>query len=131
MIRLPTRSTRTDTSFPYTTLLRSDDRLHEDAKRRIITVPDHPVIAIGGNAVRVCRRFDPRPRQDLPALPDAFLGVQDAELQRVRGAYADAVSTGIDPVGADVPLHLAHAERFEQPRGQIGRDRFPDRQSVV
>src|SRR3546814_1152178 len=34
MIRLPPRSTRTDTLFPYTTLFRSDDRAgrHEQAR---------------------------------------------------------------------------------------------------
>src|SRR3546814_11558168 len=41
MIRLPPRSTRTDTLFPYTTLFRSNkiDKINTEAKRRYVMQP--------------------------------------------------------------------------------------------
>src|SRR3546814_4008717 len=41
MIRLPPRSTRADTLFPYTTLFRSGDR-HQPLPFRTRTAPDRP-----------------------------------------------------------------------------------------
>src|SRR3546814_7299521 len=53
MIRRPPRSTRTDTLFPYTTLFRSLDQVHETRKRAVCQTA-----ALGHAQRHFLRRFD-------------------------------------------------------------------------
>src|SRR3546814_17249800 len=73
MIRLPPRSTRTDTLFPYTTLFRSED---EEGRAERERDGDQYV---RGRAVDLQRLFEEEERIKLPRIPDDRLPRDRAE----------------------------------------------------
>src|SRR3546814_12044054 len=117
MIRLPPRSTRTATLFPYTTLFRSAGAVEFELRER----------EVAARARRRCPRF----------------GKRGAIGTRVDGAERLALADDL-PVGEmnggnrarDARSHLARLRRFEAadifvPPGDVARDRLPeDRQTL-
>src|SRR3546814_7736305 len=69
MIRLPPRSTRTDTLFPYTTLFRS-----------VETARLHPILM--GDGQRIVDEQHVEPRQRAPGTPDEIEGPSLASLAK-------------------------------------------------
>src|SRR5207244_5097254 len=83
------------------------------------------VAAVGGLPGR--RRLDPRGRDQLPAVPLAFLKVQLAEFGDVLGADAQAVAAERDALRAGAPGRVLDAQRLEQPRAQVVKHRLAGR----
>src|SRR3546814_20063213 len=116
MIRLPPRSTRTDTLFPYTTLFRSVRALAFGRLAAVVAKPDADVPARGGRTDRRC----PRHRRLWPA----------RRARPVAGAGADR--------DGGPPLRLHAATQGDVRRGPRDADRCAargavrrDRKSVV
>src|SRR3546814_18054998 len=64
MIRRPPRSTRTDTLFPYTTLVRSPKRERQDHTGQQQVLRLHEVDDVWQRAARRARRYHPAQRHE-------------------------------------------------------------------
>src|SRR3546814_20427971 len=103
MIRRPPRSTRTDTLFPYTTLLRSSI---------VGEIGDDEAVGVAVRGERALRadertqRFDRRHRVDMPKADDFG---DELVLRRAAGADAAGLRRGavyrLDAVAAVRPRH--------------------------
>src|SRR3546814_15356108 len=107
MIRLPPKSTRTDTLFPYTTLFRSDRQHHhrgsrdpraDDGRHRPAVPQDGAPLRLGTQRHRDDREPGGDPR-DAPVDPESGLGPDrgagvDATRSEERRVGKECVSTG-------------------------------------
>src|SRR3546814_17327573 len=89
MIRLPPRSTRTDTLFPYTTLFRSQ----------------HGVCAGGADVCTRRQQADVLGRGMLAALAEAIVAGLQAD-RMALGAVIDAIVHGLGSMGCRVVAHV-------------------------
>src|SRR3546814_20658496 len=135
MIRPPPRSTRTDTRFPYTTLVRSvgDDALRPDRLAvRLEAGADEvlprpaPAGDLGVPGLEARRRLDP-PSLDLrQELAEEGLGVgEDAALRRVVAAVLPVVDVDVDTL----PSRAVHCGAGCSRRGREVRQPRPGRKT--
>src|SRR3546814_16658590 len=125
MIRLPPRSTRTDTLFPYTTLFRSLATVTADLNGDLFKLPAGPVSFATGVVYRKEKGWrDPDPL--------TVLGVANTNQQDPISGSTTAKEAYLElsvPVLADTPffksLTIDGAVRFSN------YDLFGDRKSVV
>src|SRR3546814_8055867 len=99
MIRRPPRSTRTDTLFPYTTLFRSLDAVHDDASgTRAFDVRTHLDQAVGQvDDLRLpCRVLDHGGAVGQGSRHQHVLGGADADDVEVHLAAAQTRRAGLE-----------------------------------
>src|SRR3546814_19448522 len=112
MIRRPPRSTRTDTLFPYTTLVRSDDKLVPGRSDRLRRNGDAGAVSADRLRLVDLQRDAPRHRLapgDQRRDPEIFVGEQ---LQIVERAWDDGRNDdGVDPG----PVESFQAQKLVEP----------------
>src|SRR3546814_20436310 len=115
MIRLPPRSNRTDTLFPYTTLFRSVEGAARDDGIERTTRDDGPASSLGGRGARV-RRLRPVVAgfRLLPLHPDRVMLLRPGE---VHVARAHRLIGPLHPQRADVDVRQNDRAHHHADRG--------------
>src|SRR3546814_21048010 len=125
MIRLPPRSTRTDTLFPTTTLFRSRreqvrERLSVNG-RRAIELTEEQVREFAGNAVELCGRTPQGKRRYIMAM-------SERARRSLRPDQIAAIEESCEIVAVNIPhIELAGGSV----RCMISGEHLEDRKSVV
>src|SRR3546814_2518645 len=114
MIRLPPRSTRTDTLFPYTTLFRSARSRHDPRLRRL-----------GQGAARVLRRRR-RVRSDLQEINGSSREWRAVASAAAPTPFATAIRTQIPHAAANVMRIAAINSRHQFKGNNVALHRPPE-----
>src|SRR3546814_13209620 len=109
MIRRPPRSTRTDTLFPYTTLVRSQDRQ--------LRLGFEPAPQLDGDGVPV----DAREQHEDHRERDPEQGFQELHATLPGGSRLSPTKSPARPEGLSRPLTLPPFRRLSHDPAQIGR----------